>query len=367
MLHPQIIPLSGLALALLVSCSKGHESAPVAERASFDIPQMVVTVESIPTAYMATGTVVSDDRIQVTSRVTAFITDVLVEEGQMVEKGAPLFRLDNADIEGAISQAEAAAAKARAASTDAQVDFERFETLYASQTVTENELRKARLGRDVARDQLRQAEAAMRAARAQRGYAAVDSPVTGIVIARHKQVGDLAMPGAPIVTVESQDAILFETYIAESRIRQIKAGDAVRVRIDALGEGTLEGEVLRIIPSGDPLTRRFGVKVAIDEKTGVLPGMFGRAEFITGHKNAPVLPRSVLSKRGGLTGVFVVDEEGRAWFRWVRLGREWPDRVEVTAGLTGGETILQHNEPRLRDGDCIVKNADTAPGPEGGQ
>jgi len=68
----------------------------------------------------------------------------------------------------------------------------------------------------------------------------------------------------------------------------------------------------------------------------------------------PVVPRQALVERGGLYGVFVVDGEGNAYFRWLRTGREWPDRVEVTAGLQSGERLVMVPDSALRDGDRIV-------------
>ena len=73
-----------------------------------------------------------------------------------------------------------------------------------------------------------------------------------------------------------------------------------------------------------------------------------------GKSKSTVVPTSALVERGGLRGVFVVNSESTAQFRWLRIGREWPDRVEVMAGLEGGERVVAVAEPTLRDGDKIV-------------
>ena len=82
--------------------------------------------------------------------------------------------------------------------------------------------------------------------------------------------------------------------------------------------------------------------------------MFGRAAFQIGESKLLVVPRQALVERGGLYGVFVVDGEGKAHFRWLHTGREWPDRVEVTAGLQPGERLVAAPDSALRDGDRIV-------------
>ena len=63
---------------------------------------------------------------------------------------------------------------------------------------------------------------------------------------------------------------------------------------------------------------------------------------------------TALVERGGLRGVFVVNGENTVQFRWLRIGREWPDRVEVMAGLRAGEQVVAVADPTLRDGDKIA-------------
>ena len=86
--------------------------------------------------------------------------------------------------------------------------------------------------------------------------------------------------------------------------------------------------------------------------------MFGRCRFITGGERSPVVPRSALVTRGGLEGVFLVNEKHEARFRWLRTAREWSDRLQVKAGLKGGEYIVATVPPRLRDGDIVKEKRD---------
>tara|TARA_R100001086_G_scaffold231439_1_gene152173 strand:- start:643 stop:1788 length:1146 start_codon:yes stop_codon:yes gene_type:complete len=344
---------------MLLGCGAptGNEAHLESDPRAFSVE--TVTKRSIPRVYETPGTFVSDDRIQVASRLAAFIRSVDVREGQVVKRGDTLFRLDAADVEGAVRQAEAAAAQARSVFEDANADVGRFERLYETDSVAQTELRQVQLARDVARDKLRQAEAGVTTARSQRRYTTVTSPVSGVVIARHKQSGDLASPGQPIITLESQKAVLFDTYVAESVIRFINVGDLVELHVDALNDLAVTGEVLRIVPSGDVVTRRFQVKIAPGDEAGLLPGMFGRAAFRIGEDEALVLPNAAIALRGGLDGVFVVDTETRARFRMVRKGRQWQNRSEVIAGLQADETVILNPDASLRDGDRVIPKNDT--------
>ncbi|HTH15507.1 MAG TPA: efflux RND transporter periplasmic adaptor subunit, partial [Magnetospirillum sp.] len=139
-----------------------------------------------------------------------------------------------------------------------------------------------------------------------------------------------------------------------SRIGQ---GMEVGARVDALPQGLI-GTVSRVVPSGDPATRRYQVDIALPADQPLLPGMFGRAEFPLGQVSALLVPKSAVIRRGGLDGVFVVDQTGAARFRWLRLGREWQEQVEVVDGLSANEWIVVQADDRLHDGLSIAENAD---------
>ncbi|MFA5257061.1 MAG: efflux RND transporter periplasmic adaptor subunit [Opitutales bacterium] len=348
---PTAIPLFFIVLASLASgCKRSGERAEPAPN-TWTLPVMVAS-EGAPIVYAIAGSVVSDQRIDVASKLSGYILEILVREGDRVKASQVLARIDAADVDGGIRRAQAAVDAAEAASNDANTDMERFEWLFGRGSISENEMRKIRLKADTSREALNQAKAALDTALSLRAYADVTSPVDGVVVARIKRAGDLALPGAPILIVEAGGGLLFETFVAESQLAAIGTGDPVDVVLDGL-PSPLKGTVSRVVPSGDPVTRSYQVKIALPETAGLMPGMFGRANFVVGLSEAPVVPKGALVERGGLRGVFVVDDEGRAHFRWLRIGREWPDRVEVDAGLRADERFVATVEPKLRDGDKI--------------
>jgi RND family efflux transporter MFP subunit len=313
-----------------------------------------VVNKELPVYYTTIGSVISDNRIQITSRITGYIREILVREGEPVSKGALLVSLESSDVEGAIEQSAAIVGKADTALKDAEIDVERYESLFKKGSVPENALRKIRLQRDVSRDNLCAVQAAHETAKSQRQYIQIKSPVDGVVVKRQKRAGDLAVPGFPIISIESGKALLFKSFVPESQIQKILQGADVTVDIDALGK-TLNGQISRIVPSGDPVTRSYEIKISLNDSTGLLPGMFGRVRFRIGTEKAPVIARTAVVERGGLRGVFVVDTEQRAHFRWLRFGREWPDRLQVQAGLSQGERIVANNVSLIHDGDLIKK------------
>ena len=340
--------------ALLSACEVEAPSYPT-ETTTHTVNVAVAEARQLPREIVLPGTVVVDERIDISSRITAFINTVKVIEGQSVKSGDVLATLDGAEVEGAISEAQAALRQAQASLENSRTDATRIENLFAAASATDSELRGAKLALEVASRAVDAASAALRTALAQRRYVTITAPVDGVVIARHKQPGDLATPGAPVVTIESRSQLLFETYIAERDVRKLRPEMPAEVRIDAIGRDRLRATVERIVPSGDPTTRRCLVKLRLMDAPYVLPGMFGRAFFALEEEAILIVPRSSVARRGGLAGVLVVTAQGEAQFRWVRLGREWDDRVEITAGLSAGEHYVIDPEPDIRSGDLIVR------------
>ena len=177
-----------------------------------------------------------------------------------------------------------------------------------------------------------------------------------MVVARHLRKGDLAIPGKPILTIESSQELFFDTYVAESQISKVCKGAKVDVFIDALKQ-KVEGVIARVVSAGDSTTRRYKVKRLLKNNNELLSGMFGRVNFELGEKPAVVIPTSALIERGGLLGVFVINENKEAHFRWLQLGSKEENSVEVRSGLLANENIVLHAKTQIREGDFIQSSS----------
>lgn len=320
---------------------------------------MVVTTQvGAPRQYITVGSVVSDSRIEVSSRLSGYLSELRVREGDNIHAGQSIARIDAPDVDAAIRQAEAGRIAAQAAHDDANIDLDRFRQLHAKGFISDSDLRKMQLKVDATRETLNQAIAALDNAQEQRRYALITSPVSGTVVSVLSKPGDLVVPGAPILFVEGSRDLLFETNVNERQIATLRAGQPVTVTLDGIAR-PLTGRIARIVPSADPVTRTFPVKIALNAG-GIMPGMFGRAELPLGQNDAVVLPRAALVERGGLTGAFVVDAQQALRFRWLRLGREWSDRVEVLAGIGAGEQVALTVAEDAHEGDLVKKLPITA-------
>ncbi len=271
----------------LIACGEAQQNSQNATPVVAKVATAVVQIATLPRLYAAPGSVVSDETIHIASRVTGFIQQLPVREGDRIATGDLLAQIDPSDLEGAIQQTEAAVKAAETELEDAVRDQARIVELAASGTVATETVRKAQVRRSFAQARKAEAVAARDTARAQLRYTSIISPVDGVVVERHVEPGDLATPGKPLLVIVSDRAVLFETYIPESLVAHVRIGDPASIQIDALS-ATREGTVVRVVPASDPITRRFLVKIAFLEQADLLSGMFGRAKLQTGEDSRPV-------------------------------------------------------------------------------
>jgi outer membrane protein TolC len=156
-----------LTLTLLGACGRSPEVAG-APKAAVHKVQIASPMAGAPVDHVTVGSVASDHRLQISSRVASYVRDILVREGDAVHRGQVLARLDAADVDGAVRQSEAGLAAAQAQGRDANEDLDRFQILHASGTASDNDLRKLRLRHDAAQEPVNQARTALDLARA--GY-----------------------------------------------------------------------------------------------------------------------------------------------------------------------------------------------------
>lgn len=305
-------------------------------------------VAEIPVLYSVPGSIISDGRINVSSRVVGFIEQLDVREGQTVSRGDLLVRIDQTDIDEAIRQSQSSVIVTEKDLGDAEKDVQKYNSLVTTGAVASETLRKAKVRVDIARSTIDKARSALAAAEAQKGYATIVSPVDGVIVSVARRSGEMATAGATLLTVESHETLLFKAFVSESNLAAIDPGRAVTVRFDTLRDKAFEGPIRGIVPSGDDTTRSYEINVILPKNPRLLPGMFGRAEIVLGNQQVVVIPRNVLVRRGGLDGVFVV-ERGLAHFRWLRTGRILGENIEIVSGLHDGETVLVAATADVRD------------------
>ena len=308
---------------------------------------------AIARVYQAPGQLVADRTLTLESRLTGRIERITAREGDIVEPGEALVEIEATAVASAIEQARADISAAKAELADAQADVKRFARLARTQSLAEDELRNARVRVTRAQATLSSAKAALTAREADLSYRQVSSPVRARLVERLKQPGDLAAPGAPLLRLEPMDSVLFETFLPGTLVHRVEVGTTAGLRLDGMGD-PLEAEVVAVVLSADPVTRRCKVKLRLPEGAHPTPGTYGQAQFLWKTEIVPTVPAGALIRRAGVDGVFVIEGENIARFRTVRVGDADRNRLQILAGLEPGAKVVEHPPPGLADGDRIT-------------
>ncbi|NHZ73516.1 MAG: efflux RND transporter periplasmic adaptor subunit [Nitrospirae bacterium] len=289
------------------------------------------------------GTVEAEKTAAVSVRVMAMVTAVRVKAGDEVRKGQLLLEIDPQASEGQLSQAKGGLGQAQAALAMAERNYERFQALAESNAASELELDMARMQYEQSKAAVEQAQGAVSSASSVAGDSRVVAPFSGRVGRKMVEVGDLAVPGRPLLVIESKEGRRLVVSIPESLMAQAKLGygDELRIAIDSRSDlADMTGSVVEIPPGADPASHSFQVKLAL-EAPDLPSGATGRAFIPTDERTLIAVPDSAVLRRGGMQMVVVRTDDGFASTRVVTVGRDLPgDRVEILSGLTGEESVL---------------------------
>jgi RND family efflux transporter MFP subunit len=224
------------------------------------------------------GTVISDNEKMITSRFMGFVTEVAVSEGEQVKKGQPLYSIDSKEIDSAVRQAELSLQMYQNQYGNVKLNLDRHRRLLEKDMVSRYEVENLELAAKNLEDSISIAQARLNEVKSQYRYLRITAPNDGVIIAKNINVGEMAMPGMPAIILSDLSALKVAVEIAESELKRINFGKKVKVTIPSF-ELVLEGKVNAIIPSSNPMTHTFKVKISIDaQKVHLYPGMYATVE-----------------------------------------------------------------------------------------
>jgi len=347
------------ALVALAFAAAGCGSAPeTAARGGKEVGATTAPAArvDVPRTVMAAGSLEAAESAMISTRMMGWVRKVHVEAGQQVAKGDPLVSIDDGDLRAKKAQAEAGIAEAKAVLANAETMVGRFERLYAEESVSKAQLDEVTTGRDRAAAGLAMAQAGLREVNVHLGYLDIVAPAAGVVARRMVDPGDMANPGMPLIVLEQPGRMKVVAHVGERDVASVQAGDSVTVDVTSLPGADYRAVIDRVVPAANPGSRTYDVEAHVDNADGRLrSGMFARMAIPVGTRPAVVVPAAAIIRRGQLTGVWTVDDAGRAGLRWVRVGREFGENVEVLSGLAGGETVVVSAAAPLVEGDKVVK------------
>ncbi len=354
-------------VVFFTACSSDKPATPATPETISGISIFTAQRATIPDYLEATGTVRAADSAQLSSQMMGTITRVAVHEGDHVRRGEVLITIDAAQPHAAYQSAAAGvqASDQNIAAADAdyalaESTMQRYQMLNDKKSVSPQEfdevkakLAAAKARRDAAHATRAQAEAAVLQANTAVGFSSIRAPFDGIVTAKLADVGAMASPGAPLLTVEDPSRFRLEVQVDESQIGAVRLGEVIPIVIDALGTQQISAKVEQIVPAADPSSRSFTVKIDLPPDAQIRSGLFGRAQFPRGQRQSLLVPQAALVHRGQLDAVYVVDKDQIASLRYITLGKPAAKDVEVLSGLDSGERVVADPSGRALSGKRI--------------
>ncbi|UCD58285.1 MAG: efflux RND transporter periplasmic adaptor subunit [Candidatus Hydrogenedentota bacterium] len=343
------------SILLFSSCSKSNEKLASASepRPEFAVSVKVAHVvrSGIKSTIHAVGAVKALNQAKISAKIPAKVERILVEEGDSVRAGETLLQLEKTDLMLTVRQAEAAVNMAEANFSKAETEWARAQELHEKGIASQQHYDLAKSTFDVAEASVKQAKADLGLAEHQLDNADVTTLFGGTVTHRYVDLGERVSPGQPLLEVAQIDPVEVEIGVSDKRFSELKLGQSVTITVDGYPRLEFKGEVKKIQPAIDPMTRTFKVTVGVANPEELLkPGMFGRAEIEIGyHPDALVVPRAATLEEEGKYYTVAV-RNNKAHRVEVALGFQDGERVEVLSGLSEGERVVLEGAYALAQG-----------------
>lgn len=239
------------------------------------------------------GNVISDNQKMITSRYMGFVTQVRVSEGDAVKKGQLLYSIDSREIDSAlsqvrltISQAELSVQMHQNQYVNLKLNLDRNRRLLKKDMVSKFEVENLELATknlsdmiQISKKQLLQAKAKLVEVQNQYKYLNVKAPNDGVIVSKNIKAGEMALPGMPALVLSDLSKLKIVAEISENNLAFIQQGTKVIVKIPSIKFETI-GKVSAIIPSSNPLTHSFKIKVSFEHPhVSVYPGMYATVDI----------------------------------------------------------------------------------------
>lgn len=299
-----------------------------------------VEYREVVQTYSAEGLVEATRQSTVSAQIGGRVKEVNFDVGDRVNKGQVILRIDEREAAQALAGSQAQVLQAQASMQNAKATYERSRQLFAQKFISQAALDKAQADYKVTLAQAAASEAGAGQASIAHGYTAVVAPYSGVVAARLVELGEMVMPGKPLMTGFDPSEMRVVVSVPQYKLAEIGANPVVMVEVPSLNRW-IKPASTTVQPVADARTHSTQVRInLLPNEAGVYPGMFVRAHFVIGKASKLMIPASAVLRRSEVVAVYVVDEKGAVKLRQVRLGEGTAHgAVEVLAGLNPGEKV----------------------------
>lgn len=287
----------------------------------------VVRAQAVELTLPVDAIVEAVNQVTVAAQVSGRLIEVHVDAGQTVRQGDLLMKID-------AREASAAASGATALYINAKASYERLANLRRQGFVSQAALDKAKADVDAAAATRGQATVGL-------GHATLRAPISGIVAERLSELGEMAAPGKPLLSIYDPHSLRVTANVPQHRLAQMRKVRQARVEFPGLGKW-VEATSINVLPTADPATHVSPVRVGLPEiGRDIVPGMHARVLFVLDVARKLTVPQAAVVRRGEVAAVYVRQADSTLTLRQLRLGEVvGASEVEVLAGLHAGERIV---------------------------
>lgn len=306
---------------------------------------VVVKQSNNELTFTAEGVVEAIKASVIAPQVSGSIIALPIKAGDYVKAGQLLARIDTrmANQQVVSNQAQVAAAQAQLSA--ARKEYERKHRLYEKQYISQAALERAESDYKTAEAQTKAQLAQSGISNVQTDLHTINAPYAGVVAEVMTEVGGMAMPGQPIISLYDPSGFRVVVNVPQSQLANLKTASSIKVQIPAAAEHdrNISSTQMTVLPTADAVSNMMMVRLVLPQNMASLrPGMFARAMLpVNGDKDKSQIfvPATTIIKRSELLAVYVVDKQGHPQLRQIRIGRKQGDLVEVFAGLQVGELV----------------------------
>lgn len=353
--HPRtlalpLIALASLCLLALPACegqtenggSNGDADDNGTEQAATPVAAAEITPRDLSRMVRMAARVEPRVAIDLASRASGAVDTVFVEEGDAVERGELLARLD-------MSEEQAELARAEAAAEEATLEYQRTAELLERGDVTQAEYERVRAERRAAEGEVLLWETRLT-------FGRIVAPRDAVVSERMIEPGEAVSNQDELFGLVDMQSLVMKLGVSEMDVIHLEPGQAVPIRLDALPDNSLEGEIRRIFPTAERSSRLVTVEVALPEdahERGVRPGFLGRVEIAVDERpQSLAVPSNAIGEDGDERYVYVIEDD-RLVRRSVRIGVDRGEWTEVVDGIEEGEIVLGSNPIDMQEGQPV--------------
>lgn len=331
-----------IGLFLLSGC-KTEEQAH--HQTIADLPPLQVSViaaeESKPLRQVEVmASVKASQSATIAARISGNISELPVKLGDNVQQGDTLVVISADETRAKLNQAQAQL-------DQADRNLKRERNLLKKNAATQESVRTLEESRTIA-------AAAYKEAQTMLDYTVIKAPFAGIITSKPANIGDLAVPGKPLLTIENESSLQVIADIPEALVLGLAIGDQLSVRVDA-ADLDIQGTITEIAPTADPRSRTAPIKLDIEPSDKLRSGQFARVSLPGTTGSAIMIPAASIRPFGQLERVFIIDDN-TARLQLVKTGLLHGENIEVLSGVNGGDKVVVSDTKELSDGRKVTIN-----------